>query len=194
MRTLFALLLACPTMAFADWNLRTPAGLPVYRNEVRTTFETRKDEQVFGRAAFGFGNGIAVAATTYGGRASGDVSYNYIVPFLDTSPGISVGALDLADEGPGRAIYLAATFRYGNYDPANQDVPTELTVGFISRRGGRGFVSVALPLDETIWLRAEHDGFTPLAAVEYRPVPQFALRGIVDRNGPSLGIMARIQF
>jgi len=181
-------------VAQADWNLRTPAALPVYRNELRLTYEARRGEEGFGRAAFGFGNGIAAAVTHYGGRASSDVSYNYLVPFLDTSPGISVGALDIADEGPGRAFYFAATFRYGNYDPANQDVPTELTVGFLSREGGRGFVAVALPFASSLWFRAEYDGFTPLAAVEYRPVPQFAVRGIVDRNGPSLGLMARLQF
>lgn len=196
MRTLALLaLFAVPLAAHADWNLRTPAGLPVFKNEIRGTFEGRKGEDTFGRLSFGLGNGLSVAATSAGrDRFSGDLAYNYLVPFPDAAPGISVGVLDVADELAGRAFYLAVTMRYGNYDPGNQDVPTELTFGFLSRDGGRGFASFALPVSEKLWFRAEYDGQNPLGAIELRPVKELAVRGMVDRNGPSLGVGVRIQF
>lgn len=196
MRTL-ALLALCtvPLVARADWNLRTPAGLPVFKNEIRGTFEGRKGADTFGRLSYGLGNGLSVAATSAGrDRFSGDLAYNYLVPFPDAAPGISVGVLDVADEMAGRAFYLAVTMRYGNYDPGNQDVPTELTFGFLSRDGGRGFASFALPVSEKLWFRAEYDGQLPVGAIELRPVKELAVRGMVDRNGPSLGIGVRIQF
>lgn len=188
-------LFAVPLAAHADWNLRTPAGLPVFKNEVRGTFEGRKGEDTFGRLSYGLGNGLSVAATSAGrDRFSGDLAYNYLVPFPDAAPGISVGVLDVADELAGRAFYLAVTMRYGNYDPGNQDVPTELTFGFLSRDGGQGFASFALPVSEKLWFRAEYDGQNPLGAIELRPVKELAVRGMVERNGPSLGVGVRIQF
>lgn len=188
-------LFAVPLAAHADWNLRTPAGLPVFKNEIRGTFEGRKGEDTFGRLSYGLGNGLSVAATSAGrDRFSGDLAYNYLVPFPDAAPGISVGVLDVADELAGRAFYLAVTMRYGNYDPGNQDVPTELTFGFLSRDGGRGFASFALPVSEKLWFRAEYDGQNPLGAIELCPVKELAVRGMVDRNGPSLGVGVRIQF
>lgn len=188
-------LFAVPLAAHADWNLRTPAGLPVFKNEVRGTFEGRKGENTFGRLSYGLGNGLSVAATSAGrDRFSGDLAYNYLVPFPDAAPGISVGVLDVADELAGRAFYLAVTMRYGNYDPGNQDVPTELTFGFLSRDGGQGFASFALPVSEKLWFRAEYDGQNPLGAIELRPVKELAVRGMVERNGPSLGVGVRIQF
>lgn len=188
-------LFAVPLAAHADWNLRTPAGLPVFKNEIRGTFEGRKGEDTFGRLSYGLGNGLSVAATSTGrDRFSGDLAYNYLVPFPDAAPGISVGVLDVADELAGRAFYLAVTMRYGNYDPGNQDVPTELTFGFLSRDGGQGFASFALPVSEKLWFRAEYDGQNPLGAIELRPVKELAVRGMVDRNGPSLGVGVRIQF
>lgn len=188
-------LFAVPLAAHADWNLRTPAGLPVFKNEIRGTFEGRKGEDTFGRLSYGLGNGLSVAATSTGrDRFSGDLAYNYLVPFPDAAPGISVGVLDVADELAGRAFYLAVTMRYGNYDPGNQDVPTELTFGLLSRDGGQGFASFALPVSEKLWFRAEYDGQNPLGAIELRPVKELAVRGIVDRNGPSLGVGVRFQF
>lgn len=124
-----------------------------------------------------------------------DVSYNFAPPITDISPGLSVGVQDALNRTEnGRAVYLAATFRYGNTGELNQDVPTELTLGFWSRQSGLFFIGASLPFSDKFLLIAEHDSSRLAGGLEFRPVPGLVLKSVFEADGTSFGVSLRHRF
>lgn len=128
-------------------------------------------------------------------KSSFDVSYNFAPPIMDISPGISFGIQDsLNRSADGRVVYLASTFQYGNEGDNNQNIPTEFTVGFWSKKSGLFFAGASLPLSEKLLLIGEHNSTRLAAGVEIRPFTGAALRAIFERDGTAIGLSLSRRF
>jgi len=195
-RALLLLALVAPACAHADWFVTTPLARSNAQNELRADWLAEKGNRTAQRYSFGLGNGFTVAASHSPADTWGaDFSYNYLPAFLDESPALSVGVLDIADETPeGRTLYAAFTFRFGNIEPHNQDTSTDLTVGIWSRNGSSAFVNVAYPITNRWLLIAEGTRDDVSAGFELRPVSQVAVRLLTRESGPFLGASLRWQF
>jgi len=109
-------------------------------------------------------------------RGTFDLSYNFIAPVADFTPGFSVGMLDVRNNTfEGRRAYFAATIRQ-TFSTPNGDEPFDFTMGFTLGRKQAPFVGFNVPLVTQLRLLAEHDGFRPAAALELRPIPPLGLR------------------
>ena len=105
-----------------------------------------------------------------------DVSYNFIAPVADFTPGFSVGMLDLQNNTfEGRRAYFATTIRQ-TFSTPNGDEPFDFTLGLTIGRKHAPFVGLNVPLISQVRLLAEHDGFRPAAAIEVRPIKPLAMR------------------
>lgn len=195
-----ACLLGTVAAASADRFLRAPTGYSLRLQEARTEAWWNGDRFDRGTLAFGVLQNLEVGATFERGlsnpdRFGFDLSYNYIRPIVDYTPGIAVGVLDVFNEtSDGRAAYLALTMRMGNYDPGNQDVPTELNLGFWSRHGGTSFISFSLPFAEQFRLISEYEGREISAGFDFRPVKGLSVRWVFVEGRPSYGLGFRARF
>lgn len=126
-----------------------------------------------------------------------DFAYNYVVPITDTTPGLTFGVRDVLNRTQyGRALYAAATWRFGVEDTTSATVPMELTIGAGPKPIRGAFVGVMLPFSNEVRLLVEHDSIQATAGLELRPirrVPELALRGLFrqDQSLWSLGYTAR---
>lgn len=128
-------------------------------------------------------------------RGSLDASYNYSPPIVDIAPGISVGVQDAMNVTPeGRALYLATTFRFGNVGELNQDVPTELTIGFWSRKEGVAFFGASLPVSDKVVLVAEHNSLRLAGALELRPFSGLRLKSVFESGGTLFSVSLSRRF
>jgi hypothetical protein len=110
-----------------------------------------------------------------------NLSYNFLTPLTDLTPGLSVGLLDALNQTErGRAAYLAVTYRYGNLGDLNQNTPTELTLGLASRRSGLFFVGVSLPFTSSVRLVTEHDSVNLTTGLEFHPLPGLSARAMIQ--------------
>jgi hypothetical protein len=198
---LAALGISLAAFASADRFLETPTGYSLRYRQARAEawWASNRD---FDRAFVSVGvmQSLEVGASFdrrpgFSDRVGFDLSYNYLGPILDYAPGISVGVFDLFNETlDGRSAYLALTMRTGNYDPGNQDVPTEFTLGFWSRHGGSPFLSVSLPFAEEIRLISEFEGREISAGFDIRPVRGMTLRWVFVDGRPTYGIGFKTRF
>ena len=187
--------------ASADRFLETPTGYGLRQNQLKLEGWWNSDGG-FHRGHFSFGalQGLEVGATMdrhsgWGDRYGVDLSYNYLGPIIDYTPGISVGVFDLFNEThDGRAAYLALTMRTGNYDPGNQDVPTEFNLGFWSRHGGSPFFSASLPFAEQIRLITEFEGRELSAGIDLRPVSGLSIKWVFVEGRPAFGASFKVRF
>jgi hypothetical protein len=184
------------SLTFADWFVTSPRAVPIYTNEIRYDALGARGVGSWHRVGYGLGMGISIAGTHQAGIGSSfDVTYNYMVPFMDISPGISVGLLDGADRTVrGRALFLAITHKYGNFGDYNQDIPTEFTFGFWSGRGSKLFGSALFPWTEQIAAIFEWSGETPNAGVEITALKGVRFRAISVQQGLQFGLTVRLQF
>lgn len=186
--------------ASADRLIKSPTGYGLRSQEFRAEMWWTADRFDQGFAGYGLTSNLEIGATLDRGPGNSDrfgldFSYNYIRPILDYAPGLSVGVYDLMNEtSEGRSVYLAATIRMGNFDPANQDVPTELTVGGWSRHKGSAFVSFSLPFAEQFRLIAEYEGREISAGFDVRPLPGTYLRWVFTEGRPAYGAGIKIRF
>lgn len=199
MAALMALLLVMP--ASADRVFRTFKGSKLPQGVVRAdwlyTPSTELSEFWLG---YGLSEIFAIELTALDRpgettRFSGNFTYNFILPITDFTPGISFGLADLADETRlGTAGYMAITFRSGNFGDANQDLPTDLSIGVAFGRETRAFVGAELPFSRQFSLALEYDGFDP--AVGFRVSPLTGLQAVflVQPNQTSLGLQFRRRF
>lgn len=194
-----ALLVAASS--FADRLLLIPTGKKllqgVYRFELLT--EPSRDRTL---GWFGTGLGQSFDFELTGESlnedsvtASLDFSYSYLTPITDFVPGISVGVQDATGRTErGRAIYLAVTFRLGNYDLHNQDVPTEVTFGFWDRSEGLMFAGAVLPFSEHLKLLVEHDSHQLTAGFQISPIKGADFRFMFRANEVLLGMRIQKRF
>lgn len=187
--------------AFADRFVETPTGYSVRHRWVKTEAWWANGRD-FDHAYLGVGiaQGFDIGATLnrYGqpsDRFGLDASWNYIRPLTDYAPGISVGMVDVLNETEmGRAAYFALTYRIGNYDPGNQDVPTDFSFGWWTRDGGSLFLSCSLPFSYSLRMISEYDGRQLAAGVEIRPFPDATIRWVFREGNPVIGFGYSARF
>ncbi|MCH8977845.1 MAG: hypothetical protein IH945_01205 [Armatimonadetes bacterium] len=196
-----ALALLLATAASADRLIRIPTGKKLLSDSYRLEFlaEPSRD-RTLGWLGAGLGHSFDLELTgeSFDSNrlvSSLDFSYNYLVPITDFMPGLSFGVQDAlgVTEG-GRGLYAAVTFRMGNYGEHNQDVPTELTVGFWSRREGVAFGGVVLPFSEHLKLLAEHDARHLTAGFELSPINGGSFRFLFRKNQVLIGLRVSQRF
>ncbi|MCW5937164.1 MAG: hypothetical protein KIT11_07655 [Fimbriimonadaceae bacterium] len=188
------------SVAHADREIRVPMGRKLLEGQVRIEALFQPGEE---RAQAWLGAGFLQSydgeinfVRNEGGQwePTLDLAYNFTPPITDIAPGISVGLLDLANKTEGgRAGYLAMTYRYGNVGDLNQDVPTDLTIGFWSRKSGLLFFAVSLPISDKLLFLAEHDSLRLAGGIELRPVPFATFKAVFERGGTlfSAGLTTR---
>jgi hypothetical protein len=190
-----------PVIAFADREVTVPQGKKIRDGvwRVDTLFGPSKDPTRIWLGT-GFAGSYDLEFTGIQDRerpwrVSLDASYNYSPPIIDVAPGISVGVQDAMNATPeGRALYVATTFRFGNVGELNQDVPTELTLGFWSRKEGVAFFGASLPITDKVVLVAEHNSHRLAGAVELRPFAGLRLKSVFESDGTLLSVSLSRRF
>ena len=197
---LAAAALVAPLAASADRVVLVPTGKKLLRGQVRLEGLDRPGDR--GRLWLGTGllqsfelEGVLSEERPGTWAGTFDFAYNHAPPITDISPGISVGVMDALNRtAEGRALYLAITYRYGNFGDLNQDVPTELTFGLWTRAEGLAFFGVSLPFSKELRFLAEHDSNRLAGGLELRPADGVAAKVIFEREGTALGLSLSLRF
>lgn len=196
---LSALLFA--SLSFADRLLIIPVGKKLLSEAFRIEVLTEPSrDNTMGWVGIGLGQSydIEITGESFNDdrmRNSIDFSYNYTVPIVDFVPGISVGMQDvLGVTQRGRAAYLAVTYRFGNTAPQNQDIPTEFTFGFWSRKEGAVFAGVTIPLTGVVSLVAEHDSHDLTAGFDLSPMSGSSFRFMFRERQVMIGLRVSSRF
>lgn len=128
-------------------------------------------------------------------RLTGDLSYNFVAPIVDISPGLSFGLFDLWNQTvDGRRGFIATTFRFGLDSEATTFVAGELTLGMNIARKSTPYVGFMLPLTDQFRLLAEHDGYRVNAGIDLRPVRHLALKVLFIDGVPQTGLQIQSKF
>ena len=201
-RALLALCFVCAALpAAADRLILIPTGRKLLSSTVRLDFlAVPSRDRTQGWIGTGLGEMFELEVS--GERldsnrvlTSLNFAYNYMVPLTDLAPGISFGvqdALNVTEDG--RGIYVAVTFRYGNYGEHNQDVPTELTIGLWNKAKGVAFGGARLPFSKHLMLVAEHDTMRLTAGFEISPVEGSSFRFLFRQDQVILGLQIQARF
>lgn len=196
-----ALALLLATAGSADRLIRIPTGKKLLSDTYRFELLTEPSrDRTLGWLGAGLGQSFDLELTGQSFDSdrivsSFDFSYNYLVPITDFLPGLSFGVQDaLGVTERGRSLYLAVTFRLGNYGEHNQDVPTELTIGFWNRSEGVAFGGVSLPFSEHLKLLAEHDSRHLTAGFELSPLEGGSFRFLFRKNQVLIGLRISQRF
>jgi len=191
------------TMASADRIVFVPTGSKLLMNMARIEFQTqltrkREDNRVY----LGYGLTKEVEAEFVLDRIAPNarlgtmnLSYTYLGPIIDTSPGVTVGVQDLMDRtSEGRLYYIAFTYRFGLDGRYNSGVPLELTLGGgFGHRGGL-FTGVVVPLTWQFRGFAEHDSRRITTGFEFRPIRGVGLRLMWREREPLAAIRYVTRF
>ncbi|MFI5385297.1 MAG: hypothetical protein ACHQ50_04165 [Fimbriimonadales bacterium] len=98
-----------------------------------------------------------------------DLSYNYVTPIMNQSPGISVGVQDALNRmRGGRRFYVAATWRQAVDTIGTGNLPLEATLGVSQGSRTLPLVGVSLPFSQDLRLLAEDDGVRIASGIEFR--------------------------
>lgn len=188
-------------VSLADRLITTPLGKKIPQNATKLEIlSTPSKDTLF--AWLGYGVTDAIELEIYGESFNSDrltpglnVSYNYLTPIIDLSPGISVGVLDVTDQSVARrTFYAAITYYFGNVSELNQNTPTILSVGGWSRDGGGFFFNFSVPFTDSLRLIGEHDGGTLTAGLEYNPFDEASLKYVFREGSPSVGLSFQKRF
>lgn len=199
-----ALGLGWATLATADRIVFAPTGSKLLMRQARIEFMTgltrqREDNRLY----LGYGLTKEIEAEFMLDRIAPNarlgtmnLSYTYLGPIIDTSPGVTVGVQDIMNRtAEGRFAYLAFTYRMGLDGRYNASVPMELTLGGGggSRRSGL-FTGVVLPLTWQFRAFAEHDTRRITAGFEFRPLNGAALRLMWREGSPLASVRYTVRF
>ncbi|HSI72954.1 MAG TPA: hypothetical protein VK934_07230 [Fimbriimonas sp.] len=124
-----------------------------------------------------------------------DLAYNYLSPFTNLTPGISIGVQDVLNKtAEGQRPFLAVTFRQGFFTIGGE-VPADLTLGLsVVKSRLYPFLGASIPFSQEVRLLAEHDGFRISVAAEVKPIRMLALRFIVREKSSLLGFVIQHRF
>jgi hypothetical protein len=129
-------------------------------------------------------------------RDSFDVSYNYVTPLMNQSPGISVGIQDVPNRTrDGRRFYLAATWRIAADNVGMGNVPFDVTLGVSQGERTLPFVGVSMPFTEALRGLAESNGSRIAVGVDLRLFKSaFAGRFVVRDRDVMVGANLSLKF
>ncbi|MFN4032089.1 MAG: hypothetical protein ACK4ME_00465 [Fimbriimonadales bacterium] len=109
------------------------------------------------------------------------------------APGVSVGIVDVADRtAQGRGYFVAISYGIAALGETPLDHDLRVHLGFGGGSLSRFFLGFDVPLNNHLFLRAEHTGEQINAALAWRPNNQVELRGAVIRGRTSWSIMIRL--
>jgi hypothetical protein len=98
-----------------------------------------------------------------------DVSYNYVTPLTNQSPGISAGIQDVANRTrDGRQVYVAVTWRTAADEIGMGNVPLDVTLGIAQGDRTHPFVGASMPLSESLRLLVESNGNRIASGIDLR--------------------------
>lgn len=194
-------LLAVPLFSHADRLIFTPLGQKIPHNKAKLEFLSVPSRDVaFGWVGVGVTNQfeLELSGESYDSDKIDfgvNLSFNYISPIVDISPGISLGFQDITNNtADGRSAYLAVTYHFGNIGEFNQNEPTIFTLGLSSRDQGFAFFNFALPLSEQFRIVGEHDSFRITAGLEVRPFEDASLKFLFRDGSPMVGMSFSRRF
>ncbi|MDI9636931.1 hypothetical protein QM565_14345 [Geitlerinema splendidum] len=187
--------------SFCDLTIFTPTAKKLRTNQASVTLLTLPSrDYAFGWAGLGLSDFWEVSVTGENLDSSslilsGNLSYHYLIPIVDVSPGIALGVIDVADETEDRrAFYAAFTFHFGNIGTLNQDVPTEFTLGMWSRKEGFMFFGAKLPVTSQFKLVAEHDANRFNSGIEFSPISEATFKYYFRAGSPMFGLTVQKRF
>jgi hypothetical protein len=186
-----------PSAAAADRLIDIPTASKLPFGDLRLEYA---DETSGGRTQLGWLEaGISTSfeaelrTEQYSGRSldgTFDISYVYISPLADISPGLAAGVQDvLGTTVDGRRYYMCATFR-NSVEAIGGEYPSDITLGFYLGAHPSPFVGTSIPFSSNFRLLAEHDGIRISAGFEYSPIRATALRLLVRGQD----ILADVSF
>lgn len=189
------------SISSADRLINIPTALKVRYNQARFEYkwEPTKRENDRGYLGVGVTRDLEVEAI-FESRSmerigSLNLTYQYLVPIVDTAPGLAIGVQDAMDRTPDRRMYyLAFTHRYGLDGQHNSMVPLEFTLGFAFGKRSGVFTGVSLPFTWQFRALAEHDLRRPSLGFEYQT--HFGLTGrvIFTEGSTQLGFKYTFKY
>lgn len=193
--------LGLASLAHADRLMHVPTAVKIRYDQVRLEHEWDLHTPQLRRsyAAIGLTRDLEAELqwtsndTRHLGTAN--LMYQYIVPIVDTAPGLCVGVLDLMDKTPERRMYyIAITQRLGQDGEFNSHSPVEMTLGFGFGPRNGVFAGVSLPFTWQFRLMAEHDIREPRMGFEYKTHQGLAARIMFTEHSPSLGLRYTFKY
>jgi hypothetical protein len=197
-----ALTLAAAT-SFADRVITVPMGrkIPFGVFKLDTFFELSHSRS-FDRW-LGVGISPEIELAYHGERIDGgpvrdtiDISYNYVTPLTNQSPGISAGIQDVANRTrDGRQLYLAVTWRTAADNIGMGNVPFDVTLGIAQGDRTHPFVGVSMPFSESLRLLVESNGNRIASGVDLRLFNSaFAARLVIRDQDVMVGANLTLKF
>jgi hypothetical protein len=127
-------------------------------------------------------------------RETVDLSYNFLSPVSDLSPGISIGVQDVLNRtGDRRRAYVALTYRQST-PTGDGDQPSDLTIGAYAGENSSAFVGWSQPLSANFRLLADHNGYRLSAGMEFRPIRNLALRFLARGPQTFMSVGYTVRF
>lgn len=201
-RTLLAALIFASSHCHADREFLTPKGTKLLSSTFRIEeiLNLRSPRRSLSYLGAGIGPAIdcELLIEKFGNKIRPltlDASYNVFPAVADISPGISLGFQDLANQTfEGRAIYLAATWRFNMEGDWNQNTPLEFTLGLGTGRYRGVFYNFRLPIADSVRLFAEDDTHAITAGIEIRPAKNLQLKWAMRQSGALLSLGYSVRF
>lgn len=202
MRLYLALpLMLLPVSAFADRLISIPTALKVRYNTARLEHQWDLYKPELRRSYLGVGLTRDIDTefilNTIGNNkhlASAHLSYQFMVPLVDTAPGLSFGVQDLANKADGQMFYMALTMRYGQDEQATLNSPVELTLGYGFGPKNGFFTGVSLPFSWQFRAMAEHDTRKIWVGFEYSTHQGLAARLMFNDKRPHFGLRWTVKY
>lgn len=199
---LVGILLALATFGCADRIILAPNALKVLNQTARLEYLFEPSRSDNYRAYLGLGVTrdleVELVLSHLENRSqlgTFNASYQYLIPIVNTSPGLAFGVQDALDRTPERRMYYVAfTQRFGLDGVHNSTTPLELTTGFGFGRRSGVFVGVMLPMTWQFRILAEHDLNRVAGGFEFRPFNGAAIRTVFQSGSTQLGLRYTYKF
>lgn len=187
----------------ADRLITIPLGRKIpFMNLKLDTFSELSRSRTWDRF-IGFGVTPEIEADYHGERIDDgpmrdtlDLSYNYVAPIINQSPGISLGVQDLLNRTRnGRQFFVATNWRMAVDTIGKGNLPLDVTLGISQGSRALPLVGVSIPFAQDLRLLAEDDGVHIASGIEFRSSNnQFGARLIVRDQDVMVGANLTLRF
>jgi hypothetical protein len=195
-------LLTFTALAPADRIIFAPNALKVLNRTARLEYLYEPSRPDNSRGYLAVGLSTEIEAELVFERLEGrplistfNASFQYLIPIVDTSPGLAFGVQDAMDRSAeGRMYYIAFTQRFGLDGKFNSSAPLEISGGFGFGRRSGVFIGASIPFTYQFRFLAEHDLRKVSAGFELRPFNGAALRVLFHEGQTQLGARYTFKF